>query len=210
MEAGRINLSSTSSLSSLQQHSFQQIYDTPPIVVALPTTRGGDASALRISNVTTTGFRMSPVEPNSEDGPHASMTVAYIAIEAGTHSLPNGEVIEAGRISTREQQYNGIPSGQKGWESLGFSRSFSNPILLADIQTTNNESNGIPRRSSSPWLTVAISVTPEPTSLWSAARSSIAAQAVTIALMPWATTKALAISSWIARWQVTFAPMAIS
>lgn len=156
MEAGRINLSSTSSLSALQQHSFQQIYDTPPIVVALPTTRGGDASALRISNVTTTGFRMSPVEPNSEDGPHASMTVAYIAIEAGTHSLPNGEVIEAGLITTREQQFNGIPTGQKGWESLTFSQSFSNPIVLADIQTISNESNGIPRRSSSPWLTVAL------------------------------------------------------
>ncbi len=156
MEAGRITLSSTSGLSALQQHTFQQIYDTPPVVVALATTRGGDTSALRIANVSTTGFRMSPVEPTSEDGPHASMTVSYIAIEPGVHTFPNGETIEAGRITTREIQFNGTPNGRKGWESLSFSNSYTAPILLADIQTINNETATIPRRSSSPWLTVAV------------------------------------------------------
>ncbi len=156
MEAGRINLSSTSGRSALESHTFQQVYDTPPIVVALPTTAGPNASALRIRNVTTTGFQMSPVEPNSEDGPHTNMAVAYIAIEPGTHTLPNGEVIEAGLLSTAELQYNGVPSGRKGWERLNFSQSFSNPILIADIQSTNNETNAIPRAPSQPWLTVAV------------------------------------------------------
>ncbi|MDX1453316.1 MAG: hypothetical protein R3183_12225, partial [Oleiphilaceae bacterium] len=156
MEAGRINLSSTSGLNNLQTHTFQQVYDTPPIVVALPTTAGPNASALRINNVTTTGFSMSPVEPNSEDGPHTSMTVAYIAIEPGTHTFPNGEVIEAGSVATSEQQYNGNPSGRKGWESVSFSQAYTSPIVLADIQTTNNETATIPRQSSTPWLTVAV------------------------------------------------------
>lgn len=156
MEAGQISTASTSGLSSLEQHTFQQIYDTPPIVVALATTQGGDTSALRIANVTTTGFRMSPVEPDSEDGPHASMTVSYFAIEPGVHTLPNGEVIEAGNIDTAEIQFNGNPPGRKGWESLSFSTSHTSPILIADIQTLNNETATIPRQPSIPWLTVAV------------------------------------------------------
>lgn len=156
MEAGKVSLSATSSLTDLQSHTFQQIYDTPPIVIALPTTTGGDASTVRIADVTVNGFRMSPVEPRSEDGPHAAMTVSYIAIEAGTHSFPDGEVIEAGLLLTDESQYNGNPSGRKGWETLTYSRTYTSPVVLTAIQTTNNETNTIPSQPSHPWLTVAI------------------------------------------------------
>ncbi|MFT7315085.1 MAG: hypothetical protein ACI9J5_003241 [Paraglaciecola sp.] len=156
MEAGKLVLSATSSLTQLQSHSFTQTYDTPPIVIALPTTTGSNASALRISNVTVSGFRLSPVEPFSEDGPHAAMTVSYIAIEAGTHAFPNGEVIEAGTLTTDESQYNGNPSADKGWGTLNYSQNFSSPVVFAAIQTINNETGGIPRLPSHPWLTAAI------------------------------------------------------
>tara|TARA_R110001592_G_scaffold138511_5_gene357761 strand:+ start:63116 stop:67732 length:4617 start_codon:yes stop_codon:yes gene_type:complete len=154
MEAGKLSLSATTSLTQLQAHTFQQIYDTPPIVIALPTSAGGNASAVRISNVSTTGFRMSSVEPRSEDGPHTNMTVSYIAIEAGSHTFPNGEVIEAGIVSTDKIQFNG--KGKNGWEKLSFANKFNKPVFLANIQTTANEINAIPRSPSHPWLTVAI------------------------------------------------------
>tara|TARA_R110001592_G_C13189487_1_gene752215 strand:- start:3317 stop:7981 length:4665 start_codon:yes stop_codon:yes gene_type:complete len=156
MEAGKLTLSSTSSLSQLQTHTFQQTYDTPPIVIALPSSAGSDPSTIRISNITTTSFRMSPVEPSSNDGPHAAMTVSYIAIEAGSHTFPDGEVIEAGILSTDKMQFNGNPNGRKDWETLSFLNTFSSPILLADIQTIANEVNTIPRQPSHPWMTVAI------------------------------------------------------
>lgn len=156
MEAGNVDLPNTGGVNQLFSFNFQQTYDTTPIVVALMTTRGGDESALRIDNVTTTGFRMAQMEPFSRDGPHANVTVSYIAIEPGTHTLPDGRTIEAGTVSTREIQFNGIPSGTKGWESVNFSNSFTNPMLLADIQTTNNEPGIQPRNSSVPWLTVAV------------------------------------------------------
>ena len=157
MEAGKLTLSATGLLNQLESHLFQQIYDVPPIVIALPTSSGGNASDIRISNVTTTGFRMSPVEPKSEDGPHAAMTVSYIAIEPGVHTFPNGETIEAGRVSTSSMQFNGNPNGRKSWQTLNFTNSFSSPVLLAAIQTTNNETNLNPRNPSHPWLSVAIS-----------------------------------------------------
>ena len=156
MEAGKLSLSATSALTQLESHSFQQVYDTPPIVIALPTTAGGDAGAVRISDITTSGFRMSPVEPRSEDGPHAAMTVSYIAIEAGTHTFPNGEVIQAGTISSSQSQYNGNPAGQTGWETLTYSQGFSSPIVIAAIQTIENETGNIPDQPSHPWLTIAI------------------------------------------------------
>lgn len=157
MEAGKVSLSATGSLSQLQSHLFQQIYDVPPIVIALPTTAGGHASALRISDVTTTGFRMSQVEPKSHDGPHAAMSVSYIAIEPGVHSFPNGETIEAGTIVTDKMQFNGNPNGRKQWDTLNYTHTFSSPVILADIQTTANETGTIPRLPSHPWLTVALS-----------------------------------------------------
>lgn len=156
MEAGKVNLSSTSGLSQLETHNFQQIYDSPPIVIALATSDGSNAGAVRISNITTSGFRMSSVEPNSEDGPHAAMTVSYIAIDAGTHTLDNGEIIEAGNLITDKIQFNGNPNGRKQFETLNYANSFSSPVLIAAIQSTFNEKNAIPDEPSDPWLTVAV------------------------------------------------------
>ena len=156
MEAGEVSLPSTGGESQLFFSNFQQTYDTTPIVVALMTTRGGEESALRISDVTTTGFRMAQMEPFSSDGAHVNVTVSYIAIEQGSHMLPDGRMIEAGAVSTSEIQFNGNPPGRKGWEPVSFSNSFTNPMLLADIQTTNNELGIQPRNSSVPWLTVAV------------------------------------------------------
>ncbi len=156
MESGEVDLGSTSGQTQLFSFTFQQTYDTPPVVVALMRDNGSHPSALRINNVSTTGFQMAQVEPFSEDGPHTSLTVTYIAIEPGVHTLPDGRVIEAGSVATAEQQFNGIPSGQKGWEGVSFSHAFANPILLADIQTINNEPGLQPRNTSHPWLTVAV------------------------------------------------------
>ena len=156
MESGQLVLPSTfSSGNQLHSFSFQQTYDATPIVIALPTSSGSDASAIRISNVTTTGFQMAQVEPKSEDGPHAAMTVSYIAIESGSHTLPDGTLIEAGTLTTNSTQYNGIPPGGRSWESISYS-GFGSPIVVAAIQTTTNETPLDPSTPSHPWLTVAV------------------------------------------------------
>ena len=66
MEAGTLDLPATSGENELFSFSFKQTYASPPIVVALPTDDGPNASALRIRNVTSTGFEIAQVEPFSD------------------------------------------------------------------------------------------------------------------------------------------------
>jgi len=120
MEAGTLDLPQTTNINGLFSFSFKQTYATPPIVVALPTEDGPNASALRIAEVTTSGFKMAQVEPFSEDGPHTNMTVSYVAVEPGSHTLTDGTIIEAGRLDSRDKkkdlvQFGGGPPGQKRW-----------------------------------------------------------------------------------------------
>lgn len=164
MEAGTLDLPATSGENELFSFSFRQTYASPPIVVALPTDDGPNASDLRIRNVTATGFEIAQVEPFSEDGPHTNMTVSYVAVEPGVHQLPDGTRIEAGLLSTRETgpgnnkdfvQFGGTPSGQKRWGSHAFTAGFSGaPVVIGDIQTMTNERNAnVPDDVSEPWLT---------------------------------------------------------
>lgn len=159
MEAGTLDLPQTTNENSLFSFSFKQTYDTAPIVVALPTDDGPNAAALRIANVTTTGFQMAQVEPFSEDGPHTNMTVSYVAVEPGSHALPDGTLIEAGRLDSRERnkdlvQFGGKPPGQKRWGNHTFTAGFTSaPVVIGDIQTLENETAAVPDESSEPWLT---------------------------------------------------------
>lgn len=158
MEAGTLELPQTNNVNGLFSFSFKQTYTTAPIVVALPTDDGPNASALRIANVTTSGFQMAQVEPFSEDGPHTNMTVSYVAVEPGSHTLPDGTRLEAGLLSSRPArgndfvQFNG--QGATAWGRHAFASAFAGqPMVLGDIQTLNNEANTVPDQSSNPWLT---------------------------------------------------------
>lgn len=159
MEAGTLDLPATSGVNQLFSFSFRQTYATPPIVVALPTKDGPNASALRINNVSTAGFQLAQVEPFSEDGPHTSMTVRYVAVERGSHQLPDGTRIEAGLLSSKRAsgnedfvQFNG--KGSTLWGNHAFSTNFADqPVVLGAIQTLNNETNQVPDVTSNPWLT---------------------------------------------------------
>ena len=162
MEAGTLDLPATSGVNQLFSFSFKQTYATPPIVVALPTEDGPNASALRIDNVTTTGFWLAQVEPFSEDGPHTNMTVSYVAVESGSHTLPDGTRIEAGLLSSQSPQgddyvqFNGTSKGNysAAWGTLGFASSFgARPVVIGDIQTLANERNAVPEAVSEPFLT---------------------------------------------------------
>lgn len=163
MESGTIDLPSTffGTVGPFTVN-LKQNYDTPPIIIALPTTDGFNSSALRVASVTTTDFKIAQWEPRVNDGPHVGMTVSYVAVEPGVHTLPDGTVVEAGRLSSRSGgddfvQYNGIPPGKRRWGSHSFSGSFSGrPALIAAIQTANNETASGSDESSDPWLTTAL------------------------------------------------------
>ena len=137
---------------------FRQRYDTTPLVFTLTTDVGPNPAALRVINVTQTGFDVYSVEPDNNDGSHAQMSaVPYIAIEEGSYELPNGTKIVASKISTSKFQSKLIDGDSWEWVSLsGFSTT---PVVLGQIQTRNSEriDQSVPDAPSQPWITTAIS-----------------------------------------------------
>ena len=91
----------------------------------------------------------------SHDPRHYAVEMTYIAIEEGTHGLPDGSMIVAGRTNVVEEQMSGIVGS---WYSEIFPVTFNDtPAILAQIQSMNNETGLMPIHASTPWMTVAIS-----------------------------------------------------
>lgn len=156
MEAGEVNLPAVGAGdTAFRAVAFQQEYAGPPVVLLLPADDDPQPAALRIRNVTTTGFELAPVEPQGEDGAQPATSVHYFAIEPGLHQLPGGTVIAAGTIDTTRTQ---APlAGSTGWDSVSFVTAFaSTPAVVAQVQTMNNESGAPPGAPSRPWLTTTV------------------------------------------------------
>lgn len=157
LEVDRVILNDTTTTPSFTSVAFRQTYPTIPLVFALPTNEGTDPAALRIRNVTTTGFQIAQVEPEAQDGTRVAMTVDYIVITPGEHTLPDGRTVEAGIHATQSIQHgNGVP-GLEGWDTVNFTTPFaSTPSVLLQIQGLANESSNPPATTSIPWLTPSI------------------------------------------------------
>lgn len=162
LEAGEVVLNDTFSIPAFVSVTFDEPFDVVPVVIALPTSAGGDASALRIRNVSLTGFEVSQFEPPGNDGPHVSMTVSYVAAEPGVHSLPDGTLggrtIVVGRVTTDQVQRSGqAVGGPSGTALVNFGTTLGGQAaVVAAIQTTNSEPGIAPDIPSQPWLTVSI------------------------------------------------------
>ena len=155
LEAGQVTTLNTASTPLFTSVTFQETFDVIPIVVALPSDQGGDPAALRIRSVTTSGFEISAVEPTGNDGPHISMTIHYIAIEPGTHILPDGTELAAGLHPTNSIQSKFLPSN---WDLVPFGTTLdATASVVAAIQSLNSENiiaPTAPDAPSSPFLTV--------------------------------------------------------
>jgi len=140
---------------------FRQTYDTPPLVFTLASDDGPDPANLRVVNVTTTGFDIYTIEPESEDGPHMTMyNIPYIAIEKGEHTFPDGTKILADTIDTTKyySYYRRKESDSNLWESVSISGYGDKPVVLAQIQTRNNERSdkSVPDATSQPWYSATV------------------------------------------------------
>lgn len=162
MEAG--NGTTTATIGNNGQFTrvnFQQTYSSPPLVFVTGDDADGQPAEMRVVGIDTTGFFLAPTEPQGNNGPHAAMPFSYIAVEPGIHDMGGGYLLTAGTISTTStMQGNG-----GSMTSVGLSNpTIGNAIVLAEIQTMNNETNLIPYPdpagngfpNPSPFLTVAI------------------------------------------------------
>lgn len=126
MEASKITVNNTTG--DISTHiNFKQSYNTPPLVFTLTKSTGVDSAALRVNNITTTGFDVYSVEPEGEDGSHIAMTtVPYIAIDAGSHIFPDGTRIVAGSVDTTQFQSKIL--GGSGWQAISLSGFSTTPV----------------------------------------------------------------------------------
>ena len=157
MEADKITVNNTAG-DTITHITFRQTFDMIPLVFTLMDDRGGDPSALRVNNVSTTGFDIYTVEPDGDDGPHTNMnSIPYIAIEAGTHTFPDGSKVVAGTVQTHKFQSRLLAGSS--WEHVSLSGFSTTPIVLGEVQTRTNErtDDTVPDAVSQPWLTTAIS-----------------------------------------------------
>ncbi|MGI9203724.1 MAG: hypothetical protein ACR2Q3_06920 [Woeseiaceae bacterium] len=154
MEMGSVTVQDTFSTPTWTSVTFLQPFSARPVVVALPTTDGGDPATIRIRNVTSTGFQILQVEPNANDGPHVAMPTAYLALETGNHLLPGGEQVVALERSTTSFANRFIATT---WDTVAFPAAFvGTPAVVAQIQTMANESQSPPANSSVPFMDVGV------------------------------------------------------
>jgi uncharacterized repeat protein (TIGR01451 family) len=135
--------------------TFQQAFDTTPIVIVLSNSSGGNAASVQITNVSTTGFDELILEPDNFDGRHLSMLTQYIAVEPGRHVLPDGTVIEAGFTNTSAVQFgSGFTGGTASWANVSFSAPLAGtPTVVHHLQTANSETRDVANASSRPHIT---------------------------------------------------------
>lgn len=157
LEAGRATTNNTAITPSFITVNFTTAFATAPVVVVLPTNRGGDPATLRIRNITASGFQVAPVEPTGNDGPHVAMTFDFVAMTPGVHVMPGGETVVAGTHSTSTVQHGTGVAGVEGWDTVSFGATLSGAAsVIAGLQTMNGETGTPPGGPSIPWLTVAM------------------------------------------------------
>lgn len=169
IEVGSVTLGNTNGTTGHRTVTFPSSVfdeaDVTPLVFVLPTTQGSQPCSFQLNNITQTSFDIACVEPPGENGPHIAMTLHYIAIEAGVHTVPatiggssTNVVFAAGSTATTAVQHNCASGcGSTGSTSISFGTTFSNPpALLLQVQTDNSESGSPPGGVSQPFLTEAI------------------------------------------------------
>lgn len=133
---------------------FLTPFAVTPLVFVLPTDNGPDPATLRVRNVTTTGFEVVVTEASGTDGPHLEMQTAYLAIEPGTHTLPDGSRVAAILHTTSSFVSRSLGSV---WDTIPLPSGFSGPpTVLATLQSVRNESANPPATPAVPFLEVAI------------------------------------------------------
>lgn len=154
MEARTVTLPAVSETSGFAAIAFSHPFDVVPVVVILPDAGEMNPASVRIRNVTTTGFEAVQVQPPEQFGLSAETEIRYLAVAPGSHRLPGGASLEAGRALVDSVQ---SAEAAGSWNPVTFEREFTAPpIFLASLQGLANESNALPQAPSSPWLSVAV------------------------------------------------------
>ena len=137
---------------------FNQPFQTVPEVFIVLEKAGSDPANVRVKDITTTGFKAAILEPQGEDGPHVAQTVNFFAVNQGVHKIGD-QYIEVGEVSISSvQQASRGTITTNEWTTVTPQVPFCNPVVVANIQSMNNETSvvNLPTVRSIPWLTTAV------------------------------------------------------
>ena len=116
-----------------------------PVIVAGPlTSNGGHPAQVRVRNVdaSTDTFEVQIDEWIYLDDWHTTETFTYMAIEAGSHVLEDGTLIEAGTLNM-----NLDPKAGQVWFSESFQSSFdSAPVVFTQLASANGSDPAVTRQ----------------------------------------------------------------
>ena len=118
---------------------FTEPFSDPIVVATALSTNDPDPALVRIRNVDSSGFEIRIQEWDHQDGVHGTETIGILAVERGSHILPNGARLEAGRFST---------DSTESFSPVSFDQVFAmTPIVLSSVTTFNGGDAVVTRHS---------------------------------------------------------------
>ncbi|MEO1575614.1 MAG: H-type lectin domain-containing protein, partial [Pseudomonadota bacterium] len=115
--------------------AFERAFDgVPKVVMGPPTFAGGQATTMRVRNVTPSGFEYQLDEWDYLDGYHLTETIAWLAVMPGRHTL--------GGLSVEAMSVSATPA----FRNIAFGSAFSaTPVVLSQVVTVN-QANAVTTR----------------------------------------------------------------
>ncbi len=111
--------------------SFKKPFTDPVVIAKGISYNGPDPAIIRIKNVDKNGFDIKIQEWEYLDGWHTWEKVDYFVIEAGSYTLEDGTMIEAGKFRTNKTDRFG---------SISFNSRFNKvPVLVTSITSFNGQ-----------------------------------------------------------------------
>jgi len=125
-----LEAASTSAGHTFRWVPFSQAFrDAPVILTQVQSYREATAVVTRQRAATPGGFQLKVQEEEANDGRHAEERVGYVAVEPGVGFI-DGMALEA-RLTA-----DAVTST---WQRLNFAQSYSDALLLAGVQTTDED-----------------------------------------------------------------------
>ncbi|MCI0728561.1 MAG: hypothetical protein L0332_17830 [Chloroflexi bacterium] len=128
-EVGQITTLTHTPQTVILSRSYQN-----PVVFAQPISRNeSDTAVVRITSVQSDRFTFYVHEAPNMNGSHSAETVSYVVLEAGSWDLPNGSLLQVGKLDTAQ-----FPQGTT-WMTVSFGSAFSAaPVVMSQVQTNND------------------------------------------------------------------------
>ena len=123
---------------------LSRTYVNPVVFVQAASSNESQPAVVRVTDVESNSFRMSLQEAANLDGIHSAETVAYVVLEAGSHELPDGRLLEVGTVDTSATVGNRMGNS---WGFVSLEAPFSStPVVLSQIQTTHGSEDYLATR----------------------------------------------------------------